>query len=163
MDRVVVMGVSGSGKSTVGRALADALSAPFADADALHSAANVAKMASGTPLTDADRWPWLEAVGAWLASQPGGGVVACSALRRTYRDALRARAPGTRFVHLVADPDVLASRMAARRERDGHFMAPGLLASQLADLEPLGADEDGMTIDVTAIPVPVVVERALEG
>jgi len=163
MDRVVVMGVSGSGKSTVGRALADALGVPFADADAFHPAANIAKMASGTPLTDADRWPWLDEVGAWLASQVGGGVVACSALKRSYRDALRARAPGARFVHLVADPDVLASRMAARRERDGHFMAPGMLASQLADLEPLAACEDSMSIDVTAMPVPVIVERALGG
>lgn len=163
MDHVVVMGVSGSGKSTVGRALADALAVPFADGDAFHPAANVAKMAAGVPLTDADRWPWLAGVGAWLASQAGGGVVACSALKRSYRDALRASAPGARFVHLDADPSVLALRMAARRERDGHFMAPSMLASQYADLEPLAADEDGLSIDVSELTVPRVVERVLDG
>ncbi len=149
MNRVVVMGVSGSGKSTVGRALADALGVPFADADAFHSAANVAKMTAGVPLTDDDRWPWLADVGAWLASRAEGGVIACSALKRSYRDALRDAAPGMRFVHLRADEALLASRMAVRREREGHFMAPGMLASQLADLEPLDPDEEGLSIDVT--------------
>jgi gluconokinase len=163
MNRVVVMGVSGSGKSTIGHALADALGLPFADADTFHSAANVAKMTAGVPLTDGDRWPWLADVGAWLASRTDGGVVACSALKRSYRDALRAAAPGTRFVHLFADEAVLAARMAVRREREGHFMAPGMLASQLADLEPLAPDEEGSSIDVTDLSVPGAVKRALDG
>ena len=157
------MGVSGSGKSTVGRLLADALGLPFADADALHPDANIVKMAAGVPLTDGDRWPWLADVGAWLAAQPDGAVVACSALKRTYRDSLRAAAPGTRFVHLFAEPEVLALRMAARREKESHFMAPSMLASQYADLQPLGADERGASIDVTALPIADVVERALDG
>jgi gluconokinase len=162
MNRVVVMGVSGSGKSSVGRELAYAMGVPFADADDFHSAANVAKMAAGVPLTDDDRWPWLADVGAWLASQSGGGVVACSALKRSYRDALRAAAPGARFVHLCGDQAVLESRVGVRREREGHFMAPGMLASQLADLEPLAPDEAGTSIDVTSLSVAGAVKRALD-
>jgi gluconokinase len=162
MKRVVVMGVSGSGKSSVGRELADVMGVPFADGDALHSAANVAKMASGVPLMDNDRWPWLADVGAWLAGQTDGGVVACSALKRSYRDALRAAAPGTRFVHLFVDEAVLATRMGVRRERDGHFMAPGMLSSQLADLEPLARDEEGLSIDVTSLSIAGAVERAFD-
>jgi len=159
VDRVVVMGVSGSGKSTVGRALAEARGVPFLDADDLHPEANVAKMTAGIPLTDEDRGPWLEAVGAWLAER-SDGVVACSALKRAYRDVLRASAPDARFVHLAADRAVVAERISHRRE-GGHFMPPSLLHSQYADLEPLGADELGLTIDVGSATPDQAVARAL--
>lgn len=144
MPPVVVMGVSGAGKSTVGAALAGRLGAPFVDGDDLHPPANVAKMAAGTPLDDDDRRPWLEAVGAWLVEHPDG-VAACSALRRRYRDLLRHSAPSTRFLMLDGSPELIARRQAGR---PGHFMPASLLASQLAELEPLGADEDGATVDV---------------
>lgn len=143
---VVVMGVSGSGKSTVGAGLATRLGIAFTDADDLHPPANVAKMRAGTPLTDADRGPWLDTVGAELAGHsPTGLVVACSALRRVYRDRLRHHAPGTAFLHLAGDRDVLAGRTTGR---EGHFMPPALLDSQLATLEPLDADETGTTLDI---------------
>lgn len=154
--RVVVMGVSGCGKSTVGELLAQRLGVPFVDGDRLHPAANVAKMSAGTPLTDEDRWPWLEAVGAAIAAEPDGAVMACSALRRVYRDVIRRAAPGTVFVHLHGSRELLAARMAAR---PGHFMPPSLLDSQLATLEPLGPDEDGVVLDV-APPAPQVVASA---
>ncbi len=147
--RVVVMGVSGCGKSTVGELLAQQLGVPFVDGDALHPAANVAKMSAGIPLTDEDRWPWLEAVGAAIAAEPGGAVMACSALRRVYRDVIRRAAPGTVFVHLHGSRELLAARMAAR---PGHFMPPSLLDSQLATLEPLGPDEDGVVLDIAPPP-----------
>lgn len=142
---VVVMGVSGAGKSTVGLALADLLAVRFVDADSLHPAANVAKMAAGTPLTDADRWPWLDLVGQALADAADTGlVVACSALKRSYRDAIRAAAPGVRFVHLVVPRGVLGDRVA---NRPGHFMPATLVDSQLETLEPLAADEAGVVVD----------------
>lgn len=154
---VVVMGVSAAGKSSVGRELADALGLPFVDADALHPPANVEKMARGEALTDGDRWPWLDAVAARLAeASPPGIVMACSALRRTYRDRLRAGAPSTVFVHLTGSPELLAERAAARTD---HFMPPELLTSQLDTLEPLAADEPGTTIDVAA-PVAAIVADA---
>lgn len=112
--RIVVTGVSGSGKSTVGKALANHLGLPFADADDFHPPTNVAKMAAGQPLDDDDRAPWLIDVGAWIASQPRGGVIGCSALRRSYRDVLRTAAPGTVFLHLTGDPSLLTQRVAAR-------------------------------------------------
>ena len=140
---VVVMGVSGSGKTTVGAALADALGLPFVDADSLHPAANVAKMAAGIPLDDTDRAPWLDAVGAVLAAGPV--VVACSALKRAYRDRLRAAAPGLKLVFLDGAPALLASRMAAR---PGHFMPTTLLDSQLATLERPEPDEHALTADI---------------
>lgn len=143
-----VMGVSAAGKSTVGAALADALEVPFADADDLHSAANRAKMASGTPLTDEDRWPWLDAVGARFRSADRTGLVmACSALRRAYRDRIRAAAAEVVFVHLEASRELLAARIASRTD---HFMPPALLDSQLATLEPLAEDERGLVVDVGA-------------
>jgi gluconokinase len=151
---IVVMGVSGSGKSTVGEALAARLNVPYLDADDLHSAANVSKMASGIALTDADREPWLARVGDWLAAQKDGSVVACSALRRSYLDTLRAHAPGTVFLHLDAESAVLQARVS---ERSGHFMPASLLASQLATLEPLQPDERGTSIDSRA-PVNDVVD-----
>jgi gluconokinase len=143
---VVVMGVSGSGKSTVGSALAQRLRVPFVDADALHPAANVAKMAAGHPLDDSDRVPWLDRVGEWLAAHSDGGVVSCSALKRKYRDQLRAHCATVEFLHLAGPPELFDRRMA---ERSGHFMPPSLLASQFAALEPLSADEHGATADAT--------------
>ena len=141
---VVVMGVSGSGKSTVGVALAQRLRVPFVDADTLHPPANVAKMAAGEPLDDDDRSPWLDKVGEWLADHRDGGVVSCSALKRKYRDQLRARSPRVEFLHLAGSPALISGRLAART---GHFMPAALLRSQFDALEPLGADESGATID----------------
>jgi gluconokinase len=142
---IVVMGVSGSGKSTVGSALAQRLRVPFLDADALHPPANIAKMAAGEPLNDDDRYPWLEKVGEWLAGHRDGGVVACSALKRKYRDQLRAHCPRVEFLHLRGSPEVIGRRLAAR---SGHFMPPALLQSQFDALEPLGADECGVVINL---------------
>lgn len=141
---VVVMGVSGSGKSTVGAALARCLRVPFVDADTLHPAANVAKMAAGDPLDDEDRYPWLDAVGEWLAAHRDGGVASCSALKRTYRDQLRAHCPGVEFLHLSGSAELIADRLAARTD---HFMPAALLRSQLDTLEALGPDEAGITVD----------------
>ena len=139
------MGVSGSGKSTVGAALADRLGVPFADADTLHPHANIAKMAAGTPLTDDDRYPWLDAVGQWLADHRDGGVMSCSALKRRYRDRLRSRCPTIEFLHLTGSPELIGRRQAGR---PGHFMPSSLVQSQFDALEPLDADEHGMTADV---------------
>lgn len=138
--QLVVMGPSGSGKSLVGAALAAALRATFIDGDDLHPRSNVAKMASGTPLDDADRAPWLAAVAATL--NQASVVVACSALRRTYRDGLRAAAPGTVFVELV----VPQAQLRARVSRRDHFMPARLLDSQLSTLEPLASDEAGVRV-----------------
>ncbi|KRE81251.1 transferase [Arthrobacter sp. Soil762] len=138
------MGVSGSGKTKVGAALAARLGATFKDADDLHPLANVEKMTAGVPLTDEDRRPWLRLVGAELAGEhPHGIVVACSALKRDYRDAIRAAAPSTRFVLLKVDPSVLKERLV---QRPGHFMPVSLLTSQLETLEALEAAEAGMTV-----------------
>ena len=143
---VVVMGVSGSGKSTVGAALAQRLGVPFEDADDLHPRANIAKMSAGRPLDDEDRHPWLEIIGEWLAvHSDGGGVMSCSALKRTYRDQLRLHAPDVVFVHLEGSHAVITDRQASR---PGHFMPASLLASQFATLEPLQPDERGVVIDV---------------
>ena len=144
---IVVMGVSGSGKSTVGAALAQRLGVPFADADDFHPPANIAKMEAGTPLNDDDRYPWLEAIGGWLADHCGtGGVMSCSALKRKYRDQLRKHCPQTEFVHLSGSPEVIAARQASR---PGHFMPASLMASQFATLQPLEPDERGVTLDVS--------------
>jgi gluconokinase len=146
-SQIVVMGVSGSGKSTVGAAVAQRLGVPFADADDFHPPANIAKMKAGIPLDDDDRYPWLEAIGRWLAEHcREGGVMSCSALKRKYRDQLRRRCPQTEFVHLSGSPEVIAARQASR---PGHFMPASLMASQFATLEPLAPDERGMTLDVT--------------
>jgi gluconokinase len=151
---IVVMGVSGSGKTTVGSRLADALGVEYAEGDDFHPRANVAKMAAGAPLDDADRAPWLDALAAWMAERSGrGGVVTCSALKRIYRDRLRASAPEAFFLHLSVPRPELERRVAGRR---GHFMPPSLLDSQLATLEPLGPDEDGSTIDAARPPEEVV-------
>ncbi|MGC5166063.1 gluconokinase [Luteimicrobium sp. DT211] len=157
---LVVMGVSGTGKTTVGRLLADRLGWAFAEGDAFHPPANVARMQAGTPLDDAARLPWLRAIRDWTAEQDAAGtstVVTCSALRTTYRDVLR-EAPGrTRFVHLVGDASLVGTRM---QQRAGHFMPPSLLPSQLATLEPLGVAEDGVVVPVDGPPAQVA-ETAL--
>lgn len=150
--RVIVMGVSGAGKSTVGAALAAALGASFVDGDDLHPPANVAKMAGGVPLDDDDRAPWLDEVGRTLA---GGAsvVVACSALKRRYRDRIRAVAPDTVTIALDGSRELLGARLGARID---HFMPASLLDSQLGALEPLGADEAGAIVSIDATPAEVV-------
>jgi len=145
LQPVVLMGVSGSGKTTVGQRLAEVLGRVFIDGDDLHPLANKEKMAHGVPLTDEDRWPWLHVVGERLA-EGDGVVVACSALRRAYRDALRELAPDTFFALLSGSHDLLAARVAARHHE---YMPASLLDSQLATLEPLQADEDGGVFDVS--------------
>lgn len=150
---LLVMGVSGSGKSTIGARLAEALALPFGDADAFHPPANVTKMSAGTPLTDEDRWPWLDALGAWLAAQRTGGVIACSALKRAYRDRLRAAVPGLRILHLSGVSEMITERQRARKD---HFMPPSLMASQFATLEPPGADEAALILDITAPPEAIL-------
>jgi gluconokinase len=145
MLRVVVMGVSGCGKSSVGAALSAQLGIPYIEGDDLHPPENVAKMARGEPLTDADRWPWLDRVAQTLATR-APVIVGCSALKRSYRDRLRAGAGGPlHFVHLTGTPALIAARMAARK---GHFMPPALLDSQFATLEPPGPDEGAITLDI---------------
>jgi gluconokinase len=161
MSLVVVMGVSGAGKSTVGALLAAALGVPFADADAFHPPANVAKMASGTPLSDEDRWPWLDAIGAWLDArhQAGeGGVVTCSALKHTYRMRLLAARPRVRLLHLEGAPDLIAARQAARTD---HFMPPSLMASQFATLELPTPEEHALTLSVADPPEAIVAKACL--
>lgn len=143
---VVVMGVSGSGKTTVGTGLAEVLGVPYADADDFHPPENVAKMTSGVPLTDEDRRPWLDAIADWLEERDGhGGVVTCSALKRRYRDRLREAAPGLFFVHLNGSAELISSRMSTRK---GHFMPPQLLKSQIDTLEPLEEDEAGAVVPI---------------
>lgn len=155
---IVVMGVSGSGKSTVGAALAQRLHVPFADADDFHPAANVAKMSAGHALDDDDRYPWLETIGDWLAQRcDSGGVMSCSALKRKYRDQLRKHCPTVEFLHLSGTPEVIARRQASR---PGHFMPPSLLKSQFDTLEPLEPDESGVDVDVNQ-DIDAIVETYL--
>ncbi len=157
---IVVMGVSGSGKSTIAAGLALRLGWEFGEGDALHPPANIAKMAAGTPLTDEDRRPWLERLAGWIADHDAAGrssVLACSALRRSYREVLRTGAPTVRFLHLTGPDEVLAERMG---DRDGHFMPGSLLRSQLDTLEAIEPDEDGLVLDVRADP-DTLVEAAL--
>jgi gluconokinase len=147
---VLVMGVCGCGKSTVGQQLARELGAAFIEGDAFHSAANVAKMAAGTPLTDEDREGWLQSLAAQLAqarTERRSVVLACSALKRRYRDTLRNGAPALRIVHLTGSRALLTERMAAR---SGHYMPPALLDSQLATLEAPKPDEQAITVDIAA-------------
>jgi gluconokinase len=161
-QHLVVMGASGSGKTTIGLALAARLGYAFADADEFHSASSVAKMTRGEPLTDADRGPWLQALARWIASRDVGGhssVLACSALKRRYRDELRAAAPQhVSFVFLAVASNALRERL---RERTGHFVRVDLLESQLATLEPLEADEPGISVD-GAMPPATIVDRVLD-
>ncbi|HEX6392823.1 MAG TPA: gluconokinase [Acidimicrobiales bacterium] len=145
---LVLMGVSGSGKSTVGALLAGRLGWEFAEGDSMHPAANVGKMASGHPLTDDDRWPWLERIATWIQDRSAAGepgIVTCSALKRKYRDVLRG--PGVVFVYLKGTNDQIAHRLVARH---GHFMPAALLDSQFVELEPPGPDENAITVDITA-------------
>jgi gluconokinase len=160
---VLVMGVAGSGKSTVASALAQRLGLEMVEGDAMHPAANVEKMRNGIPLTDDDRRPWLDAIGELLAARHKRGrgtVLACSALRRAYRDVLRAAVPiGETFVvQLGVDAPTLRARLAARKD---HFMPASLLESQLATLERLGQDEDGIAIDASG-SVEDVTDQALQ-
>jgi len=160
MSLVIVMGVSGSGKSTVGAGLAQRLGVPFIEGDRLHPPANVAKMSAGIPLTDEDRWPWLDTIGAALADarRAGQGAVASSsALKRIYRDRLRRAAGGDlRFVFLDGPRDTIAARM---RARSGHYMPVELLDSQLATLERPGPDE-ALTLDIDR-PAPELIDAAV--
>ncbi|MFD9035895.1 gluconokinase [Streptomyces sp. NPDC059567] len=147
---VVVMGVAGTGKTTIGPLVADALGVPYAEGDDFHPAANVAKMSAGIPLDDMDRGPWLDAIGEWAHGREGhGGVVSSSALKRIYRDRLRAAAPGVVFLHLTGDRELIERRMS---ERKGHFMPTALLDSQFAALQPLQDDEAGVAVDVSGSP-----------
>lgn len=158
---LVVMGVSGVGKTSVAHALVERTGWPFQEGDDLHTEANRAKMAAGTPLTDDDRWPWLRRIADWIGEQEAAGrgaVVTCSALRRSYRDVLRDGHPSVRFVHLEASDEVLTDRLAQRR---GHYMPPSLLRSQLDTLEPLEADEPGAAVETEGDP-DAIAARALE-
>lgn len=155
---VAVMGVTGTGKTTIGRLLAARLGVPYAEGDDFHPRANIAKMSAGVPLEDADRWPWLDSIGTWAHGRAGrGGVVSCSALKRSYRDRLRATAPGLVFVHLAGDRALIADRMG---HRQGHFMPTALLDSQFATLQPLQPDEEGVVVDVSGTPEEIT-ERAV--
>jgi gluconokinase len=158
---VLIMGVSGSGKTTLGSLLSERIGARFGDADAFHLVANIEKMTKGIPLTDDDRWPWLDGIAAaisrWAAEQGADVVFACSALRRVYRDRIRAGGINFQLIHLAGDEDLIASRMARRMD---HFMPAGLLRSQLATLEPPGPDEGAITLDI-ALPPDVLVEQSL--
>ena len=156
--RVVVMGVSGCGKSTVGRLLAALLDVHYVEGDELHPPDNVARMAAGVPLTDADRHGWLQEVAGQLAnatSRELGVVVSCSALKRRYRDELRAAAPDLRFVHLQGAPALLQQRLQARR---GHYMPASLLQSQLDTLEPPAADEPALGLSIDQPPQQLAAE-----
>ena len=157
---LVFMGVSGSGKSTAARAVQQQLGWEYAEGDDFHPPANVAKMREGTPLTDADRWGWLESLAEWTAERDAKGeptIIACSALRRAYRDVLRRGGEGTFFVHSTGDKHMILERMNARE----HFMPPSLLESQLDILEPLQPDEQGMDVD-PALAVDLIVAQVLD-
>nr|WP_312856521.1 gluconokinase [Phytoactinopolyspora halotolerans] len=151
-QHIVVMGVSGSGKTTVAKLLARRLAWPYAEGDDFHPEANVQKMAAGKPLEDEDRWPWLRAVADWMSAQARdrrSTVVTCSALRRVYRDVLREADGAVRFAHLSGEFDVIGERIAYR---SGHFMPSSLLTSQFETLEELEEDEDGIAVDVDRGP-----------
>ena len=157
---LVFMGVSGSGKSTAARAVQQQLGWEYAEGDDFHPPANVAKMSEGTPLTDDDRWGWLESLAEWTAERDAKGeptIIACSALRRAYRDVLRRGGEGTFFVHSTGDKHMILERMNARE----HFMPPSLLESQLDILEPLEPDEQGMDVD-PALAVDLIVAQVLD-
>jgi gluconokinase len=148
---VVVMGVAGAGKTTVGEALAAKLGLPFLEGDAFHSPSSIAKLSRSEPLTDDDRWPWLDAINRELRNHPGGAVVACSALTPAYRARLDRGLDGVRYVLLEAPADVLEDRLA---QREGHFVGPGLLPSQLRLLDP---PPDAIRVDAT-LPLASVVD-----
>ncbi|BDG73156.1 gluconokinase [Roseomonas fluvialis] len=157
---IVVMGVSGCGKSTVGALLAERLGWSFEDGDGFHPPQNVEKMRAGTPLTDDDRWPWLDAIALRIAAARADGtgvVIACSALRRAYRDRLRAEQGDVRFLHLTGEPSLIMARQAART---GHYMPASLIASQFATLEPPDTEADVIDLDVDAEP-PAILQKAV--
>ena len=156
---VVVMGVSGCGKSAVGEQLAAALGLPLIEGDSFHPPANIAKMQQGIPLTDDDRAGWLAALGRELASHPKGAVLTCSALKRAYRDMLRAAVPDLRFVHLALGEQDALHRVAGR---PGHFYPPSLVASQFEALEDPAGEEGVIAVDAL-LPLPAVIDRALQG
>jgi len=150
------MGVSGCGKSSVGIGLAAALNVDYIEGDEFHPKENIEKMSSGVPLNDSDRFAWLMILHAKIetAARRGAGlVVSCSSLKRSYRDSLRTANPSARFVHLHGDRELIARRLAGR---SGHFMPPALLNSQFADLELLGGDESGVTVDINYTPERIV-------
>lgn len=152
---LVVMGPSGTGKTTTAKGLAARLGWTFAEADEFHPKRNIDKMSAGIPLGDEDRAPWLAAIRDWISSKAETGestVITCSALKRRYRDVLRGADARVRFVELTADEAVIRERMEKRK---GHYMPPSLLASQFADFEPLGADEDGVRVSVEEAPEAV--------
>lgn len=162
---VIVMGVSGCGKSTVGPLLAEKLGWPFEDGDAFHPPANIEKQRAGIPLTDKDRWPWLAIIAARIAEARAAGtgvVVGCSALKRVYRDALRDGHADVRFVHLAGTLDLIAARQGARK---GHFMPASLVANQFATLEPPEGEPGVVTVGVEAEPAVLAdaAYRALQG
>lgn len=151
---VVVMGVSGCGKSTIGKRIAERLDVRFIDGDDLHPLANLTKMSTGIPLTDADRWPWLRDIGRALHDQERTGlVIACSALRRVYRTTILREAPNAVFMHLRGEGDLIGARLA---RRDAHFMPATLLQSQFDTLEPLAENEPGLVVDIDAAPDEIV-------
>jgi gluconokinase len=156
---LVLMGISGSGKTTLAERLAERLGRPYAEADEFHPAANIAKMSSGIPLTDEDRWPWLESIRDWMDAEEhrAGTIVTCSALKRSYRDLLRQASGRVVFLHVVSAPEVITDRM---EHREGHFMPASLVPSQLATLEELDADEDGAVVE-NSDTVDGLVQRAL--
>jgi gluconokinase len=157
-QRMVLMGVAGCGKSSIGAALAERLGATYLDGDDLHPAANIEKMSKAIPLSDDDRWPWLTRVGEALAAGTGRTIIGCSALKRAYRARIESAvgAPVT-FIHLVGSVEVIEKRMKARQ---GHFMPPALLASQFAALEPPGPDENAISVDIDQ-PLDAVVDSTV--
>jgi gluconokinase len=149
---IVLMGVSGCGKSTVGGELSRLLGWPFRDADSFHPPANIEKMSRSVPLTDEDRWPWLDAIGGWIderIARGEPGIVSCSALTRAYRARIGAKRQAVRLVHLLGSQDMIAARLAARTD---HFMPPGLLASQFAALEEPGPEERALVVGIAMPP-----------
>ena len=155
---ILLMGVAGSGKSTVGEALAADLGWPFRDADSFHPAANIARMRAGVPLTDDDRWPWLDAIARWLDERRAAAapaIVSCSALKRRYRDRLLAGRPDVGLVHLAGSFELIEARMRARQ---GHFMPLGLLRSQFDALEPPAADERPLVVSIEGTPRAIATE-----
>ena len=156
---VVVMGVSGCGKSAVGQAVAAQLGLPLVEGDAFHPPANIRKMSQGLPLTDADRAGWLQGLGRELREHPQGAVLTCSALKRAYRDGLRADVPGLRFVHLALSQSQALARVASRA---GHFYPPSLVASQFQALEDPAGEAGVVVVDAT-LPLDAVVSKAMVG
>jgi len=158
---LVLMGVSGCGKTTIAAILASRLGWPFEEGDALHPQANIEKMAAGHPLTDADRWPWLAKVADWIDERLDAGeneLITCSALKRSYRDLINRRGSGLIFVFLAGSKETIAARLAARH---GHFMRASLLESQFADLEEPAADEPAIRVDIGP-PAAEIVEQIME-